>query len=410
MPPITKNLGFIKAIHEGTSAPSNVKMLWYDTSVGINFIKYYDTIFSIWKPLASNNQKNVIKITNVTNIGNNFSSSSGISTWEYNALYLFTPSDQPDGATTLKEGSLPIIDIVKVDASVPEPIEDMDLNPNNIYVLAWDGSSLIVTNIGGSSSGASKKYHTDNTTKMTILASESTSSDDHSLFYDLQITAADRGKYFDLNVASVGNLEYGDGLAYNIILPLIADCDDGFCFKIHFNTRGGNTSEVPLADVTAQNTITTNKYMSSGKTYTWTLSKVNNQWFVDEEESLSSPQVTYLPTYSGEGGDHLLSNTNHTYLFDAGYPSNNTLSPIKDFVLLPVAWCLDKWEELVLITDLPDDLTKCPKIYVFDSLNEIIVGEGTSWQFPAGSKAGSKITFKAIKTNKWFIKDQMILI
>jgi len=138
--------------------------------------------------------------------------------------------------------------------------------------------------------------------------------------------------------------------------------------------------------------------------------QTNRIWFVDEEESLSSPQVTYLPTYSGDGGDYLLSNTNHTYLFDTGYAGNNTGSAIKDFVLLPVAWCLDKWEELVLVTDLPDDPTKCPKFYVFDSLNETIVGEGTSWGFPTGSKAGSKITFKAIKGNKWFIKDQMILI
>jgi len=406
---LTKNLGFVKSIHEGTTAPSNVKMLWYDTNIGINFHKYFDIVNSIWKPLAPSGLS-IIKISNITNIGNNFTSSSGIIDWSYNAIYLFTPSDQPTGATTLKEGSLPIIDIVKVTTSVPEPIEDLDLNPNNIYLLAWNGDSLIVTNIGGSSSSISKKYHTDSVAKITILASESTSSDDYSLFYDLQITAADRGKYFDLNVAGVGNLEYGDGLAYNIMLPLIADCDDGFCFKVHFNTRGGNTSEVPLADVTAQNTSTTNKYMSSGKTYTWTLSKANNEWFVDEEESLSSPQVTYLPTYSGDGGDYLLSNTNHTYLFDTGYAGNNTGSAIKDFVLLPVAWCLDKWEELVLVTDLPDDPTKCPKFYVFDSLNETIVGEGTSWGFPTGSKAGSKITFKAIKGNKWFIKDQMILI
>lgn len=406
---LTKNLGFVKSIHEGTTAPSNVKMLWYDTNVGINFHKYFDVINSVWKPLAPSGSS-IIKISNITNIGNNFTSSSGIVGWSYNAIYLFTPSNQPTGATTLKEGSLPIINIVKVTTSVPEPIEDLDLNPNNIYLLAWNGDSLIVTNIGGSSSGISKKYHTDSTTKITILASESTSSDDYSFFYDLQITAADRGKYFDLNVASVGNLEYGDGLAYNIILPLIASCDDGFSFKVHFNTRGGNTSEVPLADVTAQNTSTTNKYMSSGKTYTWTLSKVNSQWFVDEEESLSSPQVTYLPTYTGSGGDHLLSNTNHTYLFDATYPGNNTGSAIKDFVLLPVTRCLDRWVELVLVTDLPEDLTKCPKFYVFDSINETIVGEGVSWGFPIGSKAGSKITFKAIKTNKWFIKDQTILI
>ena len=46
----TVDLGFIKAIHSGPTAPINTQMLWYDTNV--NFHKYYDTGGGSWIALA----------------------------------------------------------------------------------------------------------------------------------------------------------------------------------------------------------------------------------------------------------------------------------------------------------------------------------------------------------------------
>lgn len=51
MPPITKNLGLIRAIHEGVNPPLNVKMLWYNTNPTVNKHFYFDVVDLIWKPL-----------------------------------------------------------------------------------------------------------------------------------------------------------------------------------------------------------------------------------------------------------------------------------------------------------------------------------------------------------------------
>lgn len=46
----TKNLGFVKAIHDGENPPLNKKMIWYDT---VNFLpKYYDVSIGQWVPLG----------------------------------------------------------------------------------------------------------------------------------------------------------------------------------------------------------------------------------------------------------------------------------------------------------------------------------------------------------------------
>lgn len=42
----TVNLGLVKAIHSGVSAPSNIKMIWYDETIHKH--KYYNTISSTW--------------------------------------------------------------------------------------------------------------------------------------------------------------------------------------------------------------------------------------------------------------------------------------------------------------------------------------------------------------------------
>lgn len=54
MPPITtKNLGQVQAIFIGTTAPSNIAMLWYNTNVGENRHYYYNTITLVWTLLTS---------------------------------------------------------------------------------------------------------------------------------------------------------------------------------------------------------------------------------------------------------------------------------------------------------------------------------------------------------------------
>jgi hypothetical protein len=43
-----KNLGLVKAIHTGTTAPDNTAMLWFDTNVGVNIHKYYNLVSGQW--------------------------------------------------------------------------------------------------------------------------------------------------------------------------------------------------------------------------------------------------------------------------------------------------------------------------------------------------------------------------
>lgn len=47
--PTTKNLGIVRALHVGLTAPSNTKMMWYDDNPGVKILKYYDNVTSTWK-------------------------------------------------------------------------------------------------------------------------------------------------------------------------------------------------------------------------------------------------------------------------------------------------------------------------------------------------------------------------
>lgn len=51
MPLESKNLGLVKAIHVGATAPTNTYMLWFDTSTGVEYHKYYDFGLNEWLPL-----------------------------------------------------------------------------------------------------------------------------------------------------------------------------------------------------------------------------------------------------------------------------------------------------------------------------------------------------------------------
>lgn len=42
------NLGVVRAIQYGTTAPLNLKMLWFDENIGVNYLKYYNTDTSTW--------------------------------------------------------------------------------------------------------------------------------------------------------------------------------------------------------------------------------------------------------------------------------------------------------------------------------------------------------------------------
>jgi len=47
----TTNVGLVKAIFEGTTAPTNTSVLWRDTSLTIPLIKQYNPTTSAWEPL-----------------------------------------------------------------------------------------------------------------------------------------------------------------------------------------------------------------------------------------------------------------------------------------------------------------------------------------------------------------------
>lgn len=53
MPPLTKNLGLIRAIHVGINPPINIKMIWYNNAPSVNRHFYYDTVTLEWKPFLN---------------------------------------------------------------------------------------------------------------------------------------------------------------------------------------------------------------------------------------------------------------------------------------------------------------------------------------------------------------------
>ncbi len=51
--PETIDLGLVQAIQAGTTAPSNTKMIWYDTNIGENNHKAYNTLTTTWEELGA---------------------------------------------------------------------------------------------------------------------------------------------------------------------------------------------------------------------------------------------------------------------------------------------------------------------------------------------------------------------
>jgi|SRR5690606_6952171 len=54
---MAKNLGQVKAIHVGTTAPTNTNMLWRDTSITPKTYKEYIDSSGTWEPLVSATHK-----------------------------------------------------------------------------------------------------------------------------------------------------------------------------------------------------------------------------------------------------------------------------------------------------------------------------------------------------------------
>lgn len=48
----TKNLGLIKAIHDGINPPLNTKIIWFDSNIGVKYHKVYDVATSTWVRLG----------------------------------------------------------------------------------------------------------------------------------------------------------------------------------------------------------------------------------------------------------------------------------------------------------------------------------------------------------------------
>ncbi len=48
---VTKNLGLVKAIHTGSTAPTNTMMLWYNTTTNKHYA--YSSVSLSWKLLAN---------------------------------------------------------------------------------------------------------------------------------------------------------------------------------------------------------------------------------------------------------------------------------------------------------------------------------------------------------------------
>lgn len=83
------NLGLVKAIFVGTSAPTNTDVVWRDTSVSPEAIKYYNTIQGQWIPLAGLGNE-VISESNPIVTSGNYSPTGVISPGNYSTYLRVT--------------------------------------------------------------------------------------------------------------------------------------------------------------------------------------------------------------------------------------------------------------------------------------------------------------------------------
>jgi len=96
----TKLLGQIGVFYEGTTAPSNTKMVWLDTSVSPRVFRVYNTGSNTWKPLTTEStvQTTLGGSTTITSDTKNFLSSSGLTS----ALTLPNPTGTPTQGQVIK--------------------------------------------------------------------------------------------------------------------------------------------------------------------------------------------------------------------------------------------------------------------------------------------------------------------
>jgi len=136
------NLGLVKAIFVGTSAPTNTNVIWRDTSTTPNTTKIYNTVASSWQEVGSTaTQSLVVAVSDETT-----ALTTGLAKLTFRMPYAFTLSEVRASVTTAPTGAPITVDIndsgvtvlstkltidatekTSTTAAVPSVISDADL-------------------------------------------------------------------------------------------------------------------------------------------------------------------------------------------------------------------------------------------------------------------------------------------
>jgi len=148
-----KNLGLVKAIHVGTTPPSNTNLIWYDNNTGVNFHKYYDVVGGVWVPLGDGEDPVYTGATPVTDsvgaipVGFDPTGLTSLELWETALVSYQEPafsSFSIQGQSSLIEVGMALSGIKTFLWGTSNPT---NIQPNSIDVIDVNTSSVLASGL-----------------------------------------------------------------------------------------------------------------------------------------------------------------------------------------------------------------------------------------------------------------------
>lgn len=137
----TKNLGIVKAIHVGTTAPTNTKILWFDDNTGVKIIKAFDTVLNDWVAVKDQSSGIYSAVTGTNNYTGNTTPS--FSSYIEGFTVFVKISATNTGAVTFAFNSLAAKSAKKEGTKA---LESGDLEGGRIYAFTYDGTNFQLIN------------------------------------------------------------------------------------------------------------------------------------------------------------------------------------------------------------------------------------------------------------------------
>lgn len=221
---------------------------------------------------------------------------------------------------TTKIDELPIYGVVDLDAKKKDLIEiSKNSGDSSSPIYATGGSRKIPIDEFQKLIGQSPRFFEKHDYYELVYSSLIGENSYDGKFMPFEITNDMRGHYLTMELVNSqdgtnNNLIWSNNLAWDF--QFVGVFDDGFCIRINSITLGGSKTNV------------SDKYLTSGKTFDFVYNLDQDVWVIDELQSINNPSISYLPMYNSEpsvgyGYKILLTNSNHTYIFNG----NNFSSP-----------------------------------------------------------------------------------